>query len=87
MILTARLWDLENERSNPRVLSGHIAGIVTVAVTPDGKWALTGSSDTTARLWNLENERSIPRVLSGHIWHNIFSRSDPRWEVGYNWIW
>ena len=48
---TARLWNLANIGCGPRVLSGHIAGIVTVALTPDGKWALTGSYDTTARLW------------------------------------
>ena len=30
---------------------------MSVALTPDGKWALTGSSDTTARLWEI-----IPRM-------------------------
>ena len=40
---TARLWDLSNPGSSPRVLSGHTNWILSVALTPDGKWALTGS--------------------------------------------
>ena len=54
-----------------RVLSGHTGEIWSVALTPDGIWALTGSLDKTARLWNLKNPRSSARVLSGHtdvIW-------------------
>ena len=50
-----------------RVLLGHTGLISSVAVTPDGRWALTGSRDNTARLWNLLNPGSSPRVLSGHI--------------------
>ena len=50
---TARLWDLENPTSRPLVLSGHTDCIRSVALTPDGKWALTGSYDKTARLWEL----------------------------------
>ena len=49
-----------------RVLSGHTGLISSVALTPDGKWALTGSRDNTARLWDLSNLGSSPRVLSGH---------------------
>ena len=50
-----------------RVLLGHTGLISSVAVTHDGRWALTGSRDNTARLWNLLNPGSSPRVLSGHI--------------------
>ena len=50
-----------------RVLSGHTDWVLSIALTPDGKWALTGSLDNTARLWDLSNPGSRPRVLSGHI--------------------
>ena len=53
--------------SYSRVLSGHTRlRYLSVALTPDGKWALTGSLDNTARLWDLLNPGSSPRVLSGH---------------------
>ena len=55
-----------------RVFEGHTEGIVSVALTPDGRWALTGSNDNTGLLWNLRNPDSRPRVLSGHT-NSIFS--------------
>ena len=39
--------------------------IYSVALTPDGKWALTGSDDNTARLWDLKNPGSSPRSFQG----------------------
>ena len=62
---TARLWDLSNPVSSPRVLSAHTDTITSVALTPNGMWALTGSHDKTARLWNLRNSESS-RVLTKH---------------------
>ena len=75
---TARLWDLTNPESNPRVLSGHTGTIYSVALTPDGKWALTGSQDNTARLWDLSNLGSSPRVLSGTYESDTLSSSDTK---------
>ena len=86
LITTARLWNLENERSIPRVLSGHTGIISSVALTADGKWALTGSADNTARFWDVKNSDSSPRILSGHTQADTLSSSDARWEVGLNWI-
>ena len=40
--------------------------IYSVALTPDGRWALTGSHDNTARLWSLKDSGTSPRVLLGH---------------------
>ena len=36
--------------------------INSVALTPDGTWALTGSDDKTARLWEL-----IPRMSFAEV--------------------
>ena len=47
-----RIWD---PRSNKRVLklTGHRDNIRAVLVSEDGRWVLSGSSDTTIKLWSL----------------------------------
>src|SRR5690606_3332930 len=50
-----------------RLLVGHEDAIRAVATVPSGKWAITGSGDTTVRLWDLANDSSgAPLVLRGH---------------------
>ena len=40
---------------------------ISVALTPDGKWALTGSEDKTARFWDLRNPDSFtPRPFRAY---------------------
>jgi WD40 repeat protein len=48
-----------------RTIKGHEAGVRAVAVLPDGKRALTGSSDRTARLWDLASGKELQR-FEGH---------------------
>ena len=49
-----------------QVLAGHHLWIESVAFSPDGKFALTGSSDHTARLWNLVKSPITSQELIGH---------------------
>ena len=66
-----------------RVLLGHTGLISSIALTPDDKWALTGSYDTTACLWDLSNPESSPRVLSGHtcLISSIALTPDGKWAL------
>ncbi|MBA3954497.1 WD40 repeat domain-containing protein [Candidatus Dependentiae bacterium] len=48
----------------PKKLIGHTEGVTSVAFSPDGKYALTGSADNTARLWNVNTLK--PQELRGH---------------------
>jgi WD40 repeat protein len=41
--------------------------INTVAISSDGKWALTGGDDRTARLWNLETGEQHHQWLHGNV--------------------
>jgi WD40 repeat protein len=47
------------------VLRGHDSGVYAVAVTPDGKRAVSGSSDSTLRVWDLGTGQEL-RKLEGH---------------------
>lgn len=38
-----------------RTLAGHKDWVRSVAVSPDGTWAASGSDDGTVKIWNLEN--------------------------------
>jgi hypothetical protein len=44
---------------------GHTDAVVSVAFSPDGKDALTGSGDTTARLWNVDSG-DLVHSFEGH---------------------
>jgi WD40 repeat protein len=50
--------------------NGHSDGILAAAVSPDGKWAATGSVDQLVNIWETESGREL-RSLQGHsgpIW-------------------
>jgi WD40 repeat protein len=48
-----------------RTLRGHESCVNTVAVTPDGRYIVSGSSDKTLRVWDLASGRPV-RTLAGH---------------------
>jgi len=41
------------------IYTGHLGGVTSVAFSPDGKLALTGSSDGTIRLWDAETGNQV----------------------------
>ncbi|MEC4989823.1 MAG: WD40 repeat domain-containing protein, partial [Oscillatoria sp. PMC 1068.18] len=47
-----------------RTLTGHSSWVRAVAITPDGKQAVYGSSDNTLKLWDLATGQEI-RTLTG----------------------
>src|SRR5581483_9586394 len=48
-----------------RKLTGHKSWVRSVAVSPDGKWAASGSQDKTVKIWDLETGR-CQATLAGH---------------------
>ncbi len=57
---------------------GHTSDVNSVAVTPDGKWAVSGSDDMSVRIWELATGACLRvlqvRALSApgrmHMLHN-----------------
>jgi WD40 repeat protein len=58
-----RLWDVESGEEL-HSFEGHTAGVVMIAVSADGRQALTGSQDGTMRLWDLESGEEIRQILA-----------------------
>jgi WD40 repeat protein/class 3 adenylate cyclase/energy-coupling factor transporter ATP-binding protein EcfA2 len=59
-----RLWDVETGELI-RVLEGHRMPVLHVAISSDGRRALSGAGDATMRLWDLESGREI-RSFKGY---------------------
>lgn len=57
---TARLWDATTGRAL-RILTGHQTEVTAAAISPDGRYALTGSGNM-ARLWELPGGRLLHRL-------------------------
>lgn len=60
----AHLWDVASG-THKRTLAGHRDGIMVVAISPDGRRALTGSKDKTVRLWDLKSVEEL-QCFRGH---------------------
>lgn len=61
---TVRVWDLGSGLCL-RTLNGHTASVFSVAVSGDGRVAVSGSGDKTLRVWDLAGSRCL-RTLNGH---------------------
>ncbi|HEY5064888.1 MAG TPA: TIR domain-containing protein [Xanthobacteraceae bacterium] len=48
-----------------RTFTGHTAPVESIAFTPDGRRAVSGSDDKTVRLWDLAQAATV-RTLTGH---------------------
>ena len=60
-----QVWDLSTWKV-VRNLTGHTLAVNIVALSADGRWALTGSWDGTARLWDMQHSIGQARQLLGH---------------------
>ena len=63
---TGRTWDLRRGFPAYR-FRGHFGRVVGVAVSPQGQFIGTASSDGTARIWDIATERgALKSILTGH---------------------
>jgi WD40 repeat protein len=86
---TLKLWDLASGTIR-YTLTGHTQEVTAVAMTPDGRWALSGSKDTTLKLWDLINgtEQRTLYTLDASDAYDITAIAmtpDGRWALSGKW--
>ena len=59
-----RVWRLADGQAGP-ILEGHTGAVGAVAITPNGRWVLSGAADHTVRLWDCETRREV-RCFRAH---------------------
>lgn len=64
---TIKIWD-SRSGALAHTLEGHLAGVSTIAWSPDSKVLASGSDDKIIRLWDVSTGRCLPSPLVGH--HN-----------------
>ena len=61
---TLKVWDVESGREL-RTLEGHSGAVSGVALSGDGRRAVSASADKTLKVWDAESGREL-RTLEGH---------------------
>jgi WD40 repeat protein len=76
---TAVVWDVGQPARSPVVLRRHTGWVHCAAVSPDGRWVVTGGghvvengmdtarSDSRALVWRLAAPEALPQALTGHV--------------------
>lgn len=74
---------LSDDITPTHVLEGHVADVQTVAISPDGTKAATGSVDASVRLWRVETgeEYAFLDDLGGMVLCTTFSPDSKRFAV------
>jgi WD40 repeat protein len=73
----ALVWDVATGKIVLR-LTGHTGDVVHCAISPDGRWLVTGSRDKTARIWDADSGQCLHVLRHEGIPHGAFS-ADGRW--------
>ena len=69
------LWQFNREapdrhefcrQGQPRKFEGHGSEVRCVAMSPDGKWVVSGSKSNTIRVWNVNAKRQEGEAISAH---------------------
>lgn len=59
-------WTESNQPREVFAAIGHVQQVSVMAISPDGRYLLSGSTDRTIKLWDINTKREI-RTLQGHM--------------------
>jgi len=77
------VWEIDTGKEIQR-FEGHIKGVESIMVSPDGQQVLSGSRDYTLRLWDIETGKEI-RCFKGHK-ESVYSVSfSPNGRFALSW--
>jgi WD40 repeat protein len=62
---TLRVWDLTRRHAKPQIFKSHEQSISAVALTPDGRLAISGTEDGVLKIWDLTRAKAEPHAIDG----------------------
>ena len=75
-----KLWDVSSG-TEISTFKGHTSYVYSVAFSPDGQYALSGSSDNTMKLWDVSNGAQIRTMGYSHNIKSIAISPDSRYAL------
>jgi WD40 repeat protein len=64
-----------------RIFNGHTDGLISVAYSPDGKYAITGSYDGIAILWDIKTGMELRRFLGHSVYQSVAFSLDSKYAA------
>jgi WD40 repeat protein len=64
-LFTATFIEATDTRPELVLQTGHTGSILTLAISPDGRWLVSGGQDSTVKIWDLKSGNLL-RTLYGH---------------------
>ena len=77
---TLSLWELSSGKCL-RTFEGHTDYVSSVALSVDGRWALSGSRDNTLCLWELSSGKCLKTLGGGTAVSSVALSADGRWAL------
>ena len=68
---SVRMWNVETGEQEfifGGEEGGHEAPVMSLAISPDGKWAVTGDTSGVLILWNIDDGTEVRRMESPGDW-------------------